>query len=57
MCKLYTITAITPEGGRLVYETLDEEYARKMHSHLMGRQLDPNDFTCEVEVSVSYPFS
>ena len=56
MSKLYTITAITPEGGRLVYETLDEEYARKMHSHLLGRQLDPNDFTCEVEVNVSYAF-
>ena len=54
MDKFYTISAITPEGGHVIYETLDEVYARKMHSHLMGRQLNPNDMTHNVNVTVSY---
>ena len=56
MNKLFTITAITPEGGLVTYETLDEDYARKMHSHLMMRQLNENDTTHDVKVTVSYSF-
>ena len=51
--KLYTITACTPEGGRVIYETPDETTARKVHSGLMMRQLNPNDYTHDVKVTVS----
>ena len=53
MNKVYTVTAITPEGGRVIYETLDETIARKVHSGLMTRQLSPNDFTHDVKVTVT----
>ena len=56
MNKLYTVSAVTPEGGRVIYETFEETQARKLHSHLMGRQLNPNDTTHDVKVTVSYPF-
>ena len=56
MNKIFTITACTPEEGRITYETLDESVARRVHSNLMGRQLNPNDFTHDVKVTVSYSF-
>lgn len=56
MNKLYTISAVTPEEGRVVYETLDESKARQVHSNLLGRQTNPNDMTHDVKVSVSYTF-
>ena len=50
--KLYRISAVTPEEGRIVIDTLDVEYARKVHSNLMMRQLSENDFTHDVTVHV-----
>lgn len=50
--KVYRISAITPEEGRVVYETMDEAYARRIHFQLLGRQLDVNDFTHDVKVEL-----
>ena len=47
---IYIVTACTPEDGRVVYETPFFETARRIHSNLMQRQLDPNDFTHDVRV-------
>ncbi|QIN96669.1 hypothetical protein [Synechococcus phage S-N03] len=55
MNKVYRITACTPEEGRIVYDTLDEQVARRVHSGLMSRQLNPNDFTHDVRVEVITP--
>jgi hypothetical protein len=52
MNKVYRITACTPEDGRVVYDTMDESLARRVHSNLMSRQLNPNDFTHDVRVEV-----
>ena len=50
--KVYRISAITPEEGRVVYETMDEAYARRVHSSLLSRQLSENDFTHDVKVEL-----
>ena len=49
---VYRISALTPEDGRVVFDTMDEVLARRVHSNLMSRQLNPNDFTSEVTVEV-----
>lgn len=50
--KVYRVSAITPEDGYIEYDTMDEEKARRIHSNLITRQLDPNDFTHEVLIKV-----
>lgn len=52
MNNFYRITAITPEEGLITYDTMDEGLARRVHSNLMGRQLNPNDLTHDVKVKV-----
>ena len=47
---VYRISACTPEDGRIVIDTMDEQRARAIHSNLMMRQLNPNDFTHDVTV-------
>ena len=47
---VYRISAVTPEDGRIVIDTMDEQRARAIHSNLMQRQLNPNDFTHDVTV-------
>ena len=47
---VYRISACTPEEGRIVIDTLDEQRARTIHSNLMQRQLNPNDMTHDVTV-------
>lgn len=49
---IYRITAITPESGRIEYDTMDEAIARRVHSGLMARQLNANDFTHNVKIEV-----
>jgi hypothetical protein len=51
--KFYHITAITPEMGEIVIDTFDEKEARKVHSNLLGRQLN-NDGTHSVKVSLQF---
>jgi len=51
--KFYHITAITPEKGEIVVDTFDEKEARKVHSNLLGRQLN-NDGTHSVKVSLQF---
>ena len=48
---IYRITAITPESGRIEYDTLDQSVARRVHSNLMLRQLNQNDFTHDVTIT------
>lgn len=50
MNKFYRISACTPEDGRIQIDTMDESMARRVHSNLMQRQLNPNDFTHDVTV-------
>ena len=50
--KVYRISAITPEEGRVVYETMDEAFARRIHFQLLGRQLNVNDFTYDVKIEL-----
>ena len=50
MNKVYRITAVTPEDGRITYDTLDETVARRVHSNLMMRQLSADDFTHDVRI-------
>ena len=50
MNKFYRISACTPEEGRIQIDTMDEAMARRVHSNLMQRQLNPNDFTHDVTV-------
>ena len=50
MKDIYCVTACTPEDGRINYHTLSEKEARRIHSLLMRRQLDPNDMTHDVRV-------
>ena len=50
MNKFYRITACTPESGRIQIDTMEENMARRVHSNLMQRQLNPNDFTHDVKV-------
>ena len=52
MNKVYRVTAITPEEGRISYDTMDESVARKVYSNLMMRQLSSDDFTHDVKVEV-----
>ena len=47
---VYHISAVTPEDGRIVITTMDEQRARQVHSTLMQRQLNPNDMTHDVRV-------
>ena len=51
MDKFYRITACTPEDGRVEFDTMDESIARRIHSNLMQRQLNPDDFTHDVKVT------
>lgn len=48
---IFRITAVTPEEGKVVYDVMDQDTARKLHSHLMGRQLK-KDGTTGVTVRV-----
>ena len=48
---VYRISACTPEEGRIVIDTMDEQRARAIHSNLMQRQLNPNDMTHDVTVT------
>ena len=36
----YEITAVTPEEGKVGYQTLDQQLARSIFSELMDRQLN-----------------
>ena len=47
----YRVTSVTPENGRMTIETPHFERAKKVHSDLMMRQLDPNDMTHDVSVT------
>ena len=49
---IYRITAITPEAGKIEYDTMDESIARRVHSGLMYRQLNENDMTHNVRIEV-----
>ena len=51
MNTVYRISAVTPEEGRIIIDTLDENHARSIHSNLMVRQLNPNDFTHDVTIT------
>ena len=51
MTTVYRVSACTPEEGRIVIETMDEQRARAVHSNLMTRQLNPNDMTHDVTVT------
>ena len=48
---MFTITACVPERGRVTYETYEENVARHIHSSLMRRQLNPDDFTHDVTIT------
>ena len=48
---IYRITATTPEDGTIHYDVMDERKARKLHSHLLERQL-MGDGTTGVTVRV-----
>ena len=45
MSTIFRITAHTPEEGKVVYDVMDQDTARKLHSHLMGRQLKKDGTT------------
>ena len=45
MATIFRVTAITPEEGKVVYDMMDQDTARKLHSHLMGRQLKKDGTT------------
>jgi hypothetical protein len=51
---IFRITAVTPEEGKVIYDVMDQDTARKLHSHLLGRQLK-KDGTTSVTVSVVWP--
>ena len=53
-CAYYVITAVTPEDGRITITTPYFERARKVHSDLMVRQLNPNDMTHDVSVRTHF---
>ena len=53
-CAYYVVTAVTPEDGRISITTRHFERARKMHSLLMNRQLNPNDMTHDVKVRTTW---
>ena len=50
MSTIYRITAYTPEESKVVYDVMDQDTARKLHSHLLGRQLK-KDGTTSVTVT------
>ena len=50
MATIFRITAHTPEEGKVVYDVMDQDTARKLHSHLLGRQLK-KDGTTSVTVT------
>ena len=51
MSTIFRITATTPEEGKVIYDVMDQDTARKLHSHLLGRQLK-KDGTTGVTVRV-----
>jgi hypothetical protein len=48
--EYYKVSAVTPEDGEVCYETLDQQFARSLHSELLCRQLN-KDGTHSVTVS------
>ena len=48
--EYYKVSAVTPEDGEVSYETLDQQFARSLHSELLCRQLN-KDGTHSVTVS------